>query len=261
MVTGESDSFSPSVAELLGVYVYRLIDPRNGETFYVGKGTGNRVFHHVLDARRLLHDRASKNDDAVSLKLDRIRDITAAGFAVSHVIHRHGLSDDAALEVEAALIDAYPGLANLQSGHGSGARGAMTTAEIEAQYALPVLGSCEDLALVLINVNAIGADRGKERVYDQVRFAWKIDVRRARRADFVLAVQRGVVIGAFAATEWKPATVENFPEFGVDIPKRWGFVGDPAEPEMWDRLVGNYGKRIVETAMRHVQYPVRYWRV
>ncbi len=28
-------------------YVYRLIDPRNGETFYVGKGQGNRVFQHI----------------------------------------------------------------------------------------------------------------------------------------------------------------------------------------------------------------------
>ena len=27
--------------------VYRLIDPRNGETFYVGRGKGNRVFSHI----------------------------------------------------------------------------------------------------------------------------------------------------------------------------------------------------------------------
>lgn len=40
-------SFPPEVAEKLKTYVYRLIDPRNGETFYVGKGVGNRVFAHV----------------------------------------------------------------------------------------------------------------------------------------------------------------------------------------------------------------------
>ena len=39
--------FSPEVCEKLGYYVYRLIDPRNGQTFYVGKGKGNRVFAHV----------------------------------------------------------------------------------------------------------------------------------------------------------------------------------------------------------------------
>lgn len=33
-----TDSFPPEVADILKWYVYRLIDPRNGETFYVGKG-------------------------------------------------------------------------------------------------------------------------------------------------------------------------------------------------------------------------------
>ena len=40
-------SFSAGVDEKIGNYVYRLIDPRNGETFYVGKGKGNRIFSHA----------------------------------------------------------------------------------------------------------------------------------------------------------------------------------------------------------------------
>ncbi len=40
-------AFSDHVAAALGSYVYRLIDPRNGETFYGGKGHGNQVFAHV----------------------------------------------------------------------------------------------------------------------------------------------------------------------------------------------------------------------
>ena len=39
--------FTKEVSDHLENYVYRLIDPRNGETFYVGKGKGNRVFDHV----------------------------------------------------------------------------------------------------------------------------------------------------------------------------------------------------------------------
>ena len=47
MRTRDLDSFPADVARRLKTYVYRLIDPRNGETFYVGKGQGNRVFAHI----------------------------------------------------------------------------------------------------------------------------------------------------------------------------------------------------------------------
>jgi len=39
--------FSQSVIEKLEHYVYFLQNPRNEEIFYVGKGSGNRVFQHL----------------------------------------------------------------------------------------------------------------------------------------------------------------------------------------------------------------------
>jgi hypothetical protein len=42
-------AFPPGVASKLKTYVYRLIDPRNGETFYVGRGQGDRVFQHIQE--------------------------------------------------------------------------------------------------------------------------------------------------------------------------------------------------------------------
>ena len=52
----EIESFPAEVARKLKTYVYRLIDPRNGETFYVGKGQGNRVFSHIRAEQNLEGD-------------------------------------------------------------------------------------------------------------------------------------------------------------------------------------------------------------
>lgn len=88
--------FSKHVADQLKYYVYRLIDPRNGETFYVGKGTGNRLFAHVKGE-------FDTEDDVLTEKLLRIRQIRLDGFEVAHVVHRHGMDEDQALEVEAPM--------------------------------------------------------------------------------------------------------------------------------------------------------------
>lgn len=47
-------------------------------------------------------------EDELTEKLKRIREIRMDRFEVAHVIHRHGMTEEQAFEVEAALIDAYP---------------------------------------------------------------------------------------------------------------------------------------------------------
>ncbi len=64
----EPERFPPEVVTRLGTYVYRLLDPRNGETFYVGKGKGNRVFAHI-------RAEAGLQGDELDNKLHRIREI------------------------------------------------------------------------------------------------------------------------------------------------------------------------------------------
>jgi len=250
------DSFSENVSNKLGNYIYRLIDPRNGETFYVGKGQGNRVFDHVRGELKL----SSEAEDSKSEKLDRIRDIRNEYQKVIHVIHRHGIPEKAIFEVEAALIDAYSGLSNDQGGHGSQDRGPMNAEQINQKYALPALDASPPHKLVLININQIEDRSNKDAILHQVQFAWRISANKAKQADFILAVFRGIVIGVFTADEWLPATLEHFPG-REHIENRYGFTGQAAPDDIWDYYVGAHGKRIDTQKLKHVQNPIRYWGI
>lgn len=253
--------FPSGVSENIGNYIYRLIDPRNGETFYVGKGTGNRVFAH---SNAELKAFGNEEDDASSLKVDRIREIRNAGLTVLNVIHRHDIPDAAVFEVEAALIDAYSGLTNMQGGHGSNSKGPMNVLEIIDKYALPAIDTEPEEKLVLININRLSDRSDVSSIYEQTRLAWRISKSKADAADYVLAVVKGIVVGAFIAHEWLDATHENFPDrisLGSEMPERKGFNGTAAPKEVWEKFVGARGKRISIEAMKHIQFPIRYWNI
>ena len=242
------DSFPAGVARQLKWYVYRLIDPRNGETFYVGKGQGNRVFDHAKGQE-------PEQEGVLGPKMQRIKDIRAAGLEVGHVIHRHGLrTQDRAYEVEAAVIDAYPGLTNQVSGHGSGDFGSRHVEEIINEYAGEEFEVNEDLMLISIGVYYYRRDNP----YDAVRYAWKINQSRAEQHNLVLARVRELVVGAYRPEKWLPATLENFSDLAnhyedhAEAPGYLGFVGEPAD--VWDDYVG---RRVPERFPR-TQNAIRY---
>ena len=259
------NAFSQGVFDKIGNYVYRLIDPRNDQTFYVGKGQGNRVFEHVNWAAKETKVQPSTSDEDTtqrSQKHEIINEITDAGYQVEHIIHRHNIPDAAIYHVEAALIDAYEGLSNIQGGYLSQENGPMSVEEIEDKYALPELEWSPKEKLVLININRLEDRTKPEVIYNQVRLAWRISKARAEAADYVLAVVRGVVVGAFVADEWREATHEHFPDrisHDTETPDRKGFTGHIAPDEIWERFVGARGKRITNPNMLHVQFPIRYW--
>ena len=249
--------FSEAVSRELGCYVYRLIDPRNGETFYVGKGTGNRIFQHAAGVR--LDD--DEGDQLRSHKYGRIRAIRDARLEVLHVIHRHGLTTKEAFEVEAALMDAYPGLTNVQGGYANGDRGAMNYLEIIDRYNLPELSHEPPHSLVVINVNKLMDRSDRGAIYQLVRFCWRLSKARAQKAEYVVAVVRGVTVGVFRAYHWLPATSENFPNIADDTEThRFGFVGEEASPDIWSFYVGERGKRITQPELKHRQNPIRFWK-
>ncbi|MFW1748385.1 hypothetical protein ACG93R_07945 [Acinetobacter guillouiae] len=252
------EKFSSEIIEQLKWYVYRLIDPRDGLTFYVGRGRGNRVFDHI---NGLIEE---QYDEFLSLKMKQIRDIKLANLDIIHVIHRHGLeSQDIAAQIEAALIDAYPGLTNIVNGEGSNEYGVAHVQEIINMYKTETVDITHKA--LIISVNKSSAERD---VYDAVRFAWRLNRTEAEKAEIILATVQGIIKGAFIAEKWLEATDENFPNFKLidensdDKSKRnnrYGFIGKEASPELQQYYLG---KRIPEIYRKKgASNPVKYsWK-
>lgn len=245
-----TDRFPEEVARELRYYIYRLIDPRNGETFYVGKGKVNRVFEHAKAASSLEAEEESDDD----LKFRRIREIQGANLQVGHIIHCHGIdNEELAFRFEAAIMDAYPGLTNKVSGHDAGEFGVAHSDELIARYRADPFEPKHKIILI-----SIGVTSGDKSIYDAVRYAWSIDpVRAADR--LVIAHIRGLACGVFEPERWIPATQENFPGFPI-IPsgkkRRFGFIGNLAQ----ESLAAHYLNRRVPDRYRRkgAANPIRF---
>ena len=245
MAMGEHQMFPSEVAEKLGFYVYRLIDPRNAETFYVGKGVGNRVFQHAAGALE-----TSDTEVAASQKIGRIRAIHLAGLEVGHVIHRHGMDSDTAYQVEAALMEAFPGLTNIMGGHDSDDFGVMHADELRRRYSAPEAVFEHDVALIIVNKLA-----AQESLYDATRYAWRVNLKRIAAVAYLLPVVNGIIRGAFVADRWLAATAENFPG-REPIAGRYGFEGKEAPHE----IVALYAHKRVpsEYRLKGAVSPIKY---
>jgi LEM3-like protein len=165
---------------MLGCYVYRLIDPRNGVTFYVGRGRGDRVFSHAAG-----EEKPTDSEDADSLKIRLIRAIKADDFQVEHVIHRHGMNEEAAREVEAALIDVYPGLTNSQRGSDS-QRGVMHATQVIHLYEAEE-AKFQHHKVILFDVSHSVEDRPTIDAVEHMELFWHCSEKlyRGRMIDFL----------------------------------------------------------------------------
>jgi hypothetical protein len=105
-------------------YVYMLIDPRNNQPFYVGKGVGDRCYFHL--------DEAKYYKDRKSLKLGKIRKLFSLGLEPIIKKVEENVSDEQAIELECFLISEIRDfgilLTNMTDG-GDGAKGYRHTEE------------------------------------------------------------------------------------------------------------------------------------
>jgi len=99
-LTAKQEAFCQGIADGLGqCYVYGLIDSRDNNLFYVGKGSGNRISQHVKNAK------AGKSCNDV--KHNRICQILDEGGSVIEKIIFSNLSEAASLKIEKYLIKEY----------------------------------------------------------------------------------------------------------------------------------------------------------
>lgn len=184
-------------------YVYRLIDPRTYSTFYVGKGCGDRALQHARDVKKLLNNpmlNPNQEEDAFSLKEQQILSILSSGLEVLVIIHRYGLTEPEAFEVEAALIDAYQGLTNDDSGHGAD-RGVVTREELsKLAFAIPYTEPNDDYIIIKTTISTIMANNGD--LYESVRKSWIANIERAKKYKYVLAVVNGIVREVYEVSKW-----------------------------------------------------------
>lgn len=233
--------FPRSVIERIAYYVYTLSDPRTKKVFYIGKGTGNRIFAHVNDALEY----PTESD-----KLDMIRTIAGSGRKVLYEIIRHGMTEEQALEVEAALIDfvGLPRLTNTIFGQGTDGRGRMRLADVIATYRSEPVTITEPSLLIIIN-RAYKRGMSDDELYEFTRGNWVLGERR-NRAKYAFAVYKGLIREVYEIHKWRRAPARRSE---AKVQTRWRFSGSVAYS------MANYiGGTVENYTKRGNQSPVLY---
>ena len=230
---------SQTAIEKLEYYVYLLIDPRNNEIFYVGKGKGNRINQHCLGA---LNQKTKETD-----KIKKIRNIQKSGNEVKLEILRHELNEKEAYEVECAAIDLLGKnkLTNIVNGHDSEDKGRMNLIDIKIKY------EAEEAIIndptLLININNLYY-RGmlKKEIYEATRKAWKVNFNRVKKIKVACAVYRGIIREVFLVHKWLPSPDES---------GRYMFEGKIASKDIRGKYIN---KSVAKYWKKGSQYPIKY---
>jgi uncharacterized protein len=239
--------FDQKTIEQLQYYVYVLIDSRNNQPFYVGKGIGNRVFNHLQCAL----EEETDND-----KYNTIRSILAENVEVKHLIIRYGLSEKQAFEIESTIIDLLDyldfGITNRVFGHHAYESGIMTTDEIIRLYNAQPLTSVED-GIIFININKLYKRGGDiDKIYQATKASWVIAKNKIDKLKFVLSEFRGLIVEVFEVDNWyEVPTVDKNGKSKI----RWGFNGKVANAEIRNKYIN---KSVAHAKKRGAANPIYY---
>ncbi len=229
---------SQSTIEKLEYYVYLLSDPRTGKVFYVGKGHGNRINHHLLGA---LVEKTKETN-----KIKKIREIQKAGREVKLIILRHGLTEKEAFEIESSIID-YIGMKNLTNlvlGHNSFDRGKMTLKNIKIEY--EAIKAVFDEPVMLIRINKLYRyDMSEKELYEATRKDWKVG-ENANKIKIVCSVYLGIIREVYIVNKWVQSK---------EVPGRMLFTGKVASNKIRNKYID---KSVSHLLKQGSQNPIKY---
>lgn len=239
--------FDAKTQEVLGFYVYALVDPDDESIFYVGKASANnRPFSHLL--------KPLPGENAKKETIEEIRSRRDGCEPVVHIL-RHGLESNAmAEEVEAAIIDTIglENLTNLCRGKGI-ERGRATAKDLARRLgSLPIdVGTIKEPIMKIFLNQTYSPTMTDQDLYDVTRQFWYAVGKNVRQPDAegmlryptAIAIVNSTVVMAYEVQAWFPAgsTMSTRPWQGSEADNRWEFVGRPLPGH---RLVG---KRLVDT--------------
>lgn len=194
------DKFSEKSLIALGnFYVYGLIDPRNNQLFYIGKGKDNRVFEHEKESINSI--------DSDKLKLKTILEIKNAGLEVKKIIINSNLTEQEAFVVEASLINAFnyisdTRLTNIVSGHHSSE--ALSVEEFEKiNGTIPLQENDIKHKILVIKINQLyQKEMDEHSIYEVVRGIWRASIEKAKTVDYVFGVYNSLIIAVYKPTKW-----------------------------------------------------------
>jgi len=263
--------FDTNMTDALGLYVYALFDPRDGCPFYVGKGGGkhgnDRVLHHFLEARENIRTstdqpRAGKE----RAKVRRIQQIWRDGHEVEwKIIRRHLRDEEEALNVEAALMDAFAAcgheLTNIQGGHRSARQGFVERDSLRELAAPPIMG--HDFPAELRNrpifIFNIGTKVGKMwKKIDRIKYpkerpdyvkatqcCWKLGPYWPNQDDaLAVGVVAGISRSAIGIANWTPC---------YNDPDRWQITPLDLASETHQAVVNRKFSEILEPVKGYLQ--------
>lgn len=242
--------FSERARKQLKFYVYLYIDPRDGEVFYVGKGTSNRCFHHLKDVRE-------------SDKAARIADIRKSRQEPIIEVLKYGLTEQQALLVEATAIDLLEvdNLTNGVRGHGCRVGSRAGVEQLMATLSASTVRVDPKHSAVLINITKTHRyGMTPAELYDVTRSAWVVSLSNAERADYAMAIYRGVVREVYRIAAWLPdgstLRVDDADrERDIEPERRYEFVGTIAEDKVRRRYID---RNVAAYFPRGAANPIKY---